>query len=105
MAKRRFIPFVYVFLLLFSQQVAYTHAAWHAHEQALSHQHDEGDASLQGDLCGLHGAFSQVLGDVQADAIQFTVPPGVAEAMPHYADLFVALKRYAPLSRGPPRLS
>jgi hypothetical protein len=105
MTTRSFKAFIYVFLLLFAQQVALTHAAWHAREHTPAHQTGKGDASLQGDLCGLHGAFSQVLGGAQTGAVQLAIPLGVADAIPPYSGLYVALRLHAPLSRGPPVFS
>ena len=63
MTKRRFTAFFCVFLLLFAQQAALTHAAWHAHhEHASTSRAAAHDGSLQGELCALHGPFTQVLG-------------------------------------------
>jgi len=102
MTKRRFTQLVYVLLLLFAQQVAYTHAAWHARENAPVHQPAKGDASLQGDLCGLHGTFSQVLGGVQPGTFHLSGAQGVGEAiLPHFRPCN-GRRLQVPLPRGPP---
>jgi hypothetical protein len=102
MTQRRSISLVYVFLLLFAQQSAFTHAAWHALGHPQQHQQDKGKASFQGDLCALHSAFSEVLGGVQAGAIPLDVSQGVAEAIPYRSRPSVVLQTHLPLSRGPP---
>ena len=104
MKKRRFTPLVYVFLLLFAQQSAFTHAVWHAQAHPPAHYQDNSDASFQGELCGLHGAFTQVLGGVQpADKY----PPRRQiddETIEHRSGACVTLELHVPLCRGPPIL-
>jgi hypothetical protein len=58
---RKIVPFLCIFVLLFAQQAAYAHAAWHAGEQAAGQERPH-DASFQDKLCDLHGAFGEVLG-------------------------------------------
>ena len=102
--RRGFLQFVWIFLLLFAQQGALTHAAWHAHGQPPA-QHDSKDkASFQGGLCGLHVAFSQVLGGVQATTAQYLVRDGVAERIAQQPRPFGFVETLTPLSRGPPVL-
>jgi len=105
MTRRRFTQFIYIFLLLFAQQSAFTHAVWHAQEHSPAHHEDNGDTSFQGELCGLHGAFTQVLGGVQP-AEKHPPPTQVdAETIEHRSGAQVTLELHVPLSRGPPVLS
>ena len=100
--RRGFLRFVWIFLLLFAQQSALTHAAWHAHGQPPA-QHDSNDPiSFQGDLCGLHAAFSQVLGGVQTNSVHHTARDSVAERIAHRPRLCGFVEALIPLSRGPP---
>jgi hypothetical protein len=102
--KRVFLQLSCVLLLLFAQQVALTHAAWHAHGQPPV-QHDSKDkASFQGGLCDLHVAFSQVLGGVQAAPVHHSVRIGVAERIAQRPHLCGFVETLTPLSRGPPVL-
>ena len=93
-----------IILLLFAQQSALTHAAWHAKQTAPLEQENSGKA-VHGGLCDLHHAFSQVLGGVQAAmsvcfvharAVDLQYPclysPGILALLP-------------PLCRGPPSFS
>jgi hypothetical protein len=103
--KRGFTHFVSIFFLLFAQQGAFVHAAWHARQQAPVQHQDQGKASFQGDLCGLHGAFSQVLGGVQPTAVHHSVPQRIDKAIAHRPGACVVLELHVPHSRGPPLLS
>ena len=105
MTKRRFTHFVSIMLLLFAQQSAFVHAAWHARQQSPAQHQDQGKASFQGDLCRLHGAFSQVLGGVQATATHHYVSQRIDETIAHRPGACVVLELHVPLSRGPPVLS
>jgi hypothetical protein len=105
MTRRRFTQFIYIFLLLFAQQSAFTHAVWHAREKPPAHHEDQGDTSFQGKLCGLHGALSQVLGGVQAVEIHHAIPAAIAEPIAQRSGARVVLELLVPLSRGPPVLS
>ena len=99
-----FLRLVCICLLLFAQQSALTHAAWHAHGQTPA-QHDSNDkASFQGGLCDLHVAFSQVLGGVQATPVQHLVWDSVAERIAQRPRLCGFVETLVPLSRGPPVL-
>ena len=102
--KRVFLQFACIFLLLFAQQSALTHAAWHAHGQPPA-QHDSKDkASFQGGLCDLHVAFSQVLGGVQATPAHLSVRDSVTERIAQRPRLCGFIETLTPLSRGPPVL-
>lgn len=102
--KRVFLQFACIFLLLFAQQSALTHAAWHAQPQPPAQDHSKDKASFQGGLCGLHVAFSQVLGAVQATPAQYLVRDGVAERIAQRPSLCGFVETLTPLSRGPPVL-
>jgi hypothetical protein len=109
MTKCRFSRFVCVFLLLFAQQSALAHAAWHAYThtpwQDEQDHEDQDDASFQGKLCGLDGAFCQVLGGAQASAVHHALPQGSAETIAYRPHACVVPELHIPLSRGPPVLS
>jgi len=105
MTRRRYTQFIYIFLLLFAQQSAFTHAVWHAREPAPAHHEDHDDTSFQGGLCGLHGAFTQVLGGVQAAEWRHPRPRIVAGTIEHRCCARVTLALHLPLPRGPPVLS
>ena len=105
MTRRSFTRFIYIFVLLFAQQNAFTHAAWHAQEHPPAHHEGDGDASFQGGLCGLHGAFTQVLGGVQTAEKHHPCTQIDAETIEHRPDAQVTLELHVPLSRGPPVLS
>ena len=94
-----------VLLLLFAQQGALTHAAWHAKSSTPAEQGSSGKASFHGGLCDLHHAFSQVLGGVQAAVpVCFAHPRGLAQHKPClYSDGILSLS--LPLCRGPPAFS
>jgi hypothetical protein len=100
MTGRYAIRLLCIFVLLFAQQAAYTHAAWHAGEQT---QHrSKQDATLQDSLCALHGALSQVLGGIHgtpAAAAEACIACCVNEGRCNAP--FVALL-HSPPARGPP---
>ena len=95
---------VFILLLLFAQQAALTHAAWHASQATHAPAHEDGKASFQGGLCDLHHAFGQVLGGVQAAAAPCMPRTAVDDIAPAYADAGCIQPFLAPLSRGPPFL-
>jgi hypothetical protein len=99
------LRFACIFVLLFAQQAALTHAAWHAGEPGPEQHQDDGKASFHGGLCDLHHAFTQVLGGVQAAmpvcAIQHARNPLAAR----HGDSVSFVEFLAPLSRGPPSFS
>lgn len=105
MKQRRFISFAWIFLLLFAQQSAITHAVWHASDHGPAQHKNKGDASYQGKLCGLHGAFSQVVGGVQPSAAQEPLPQCAAQTIEYRPGPLVVPELHVPLSRGPPLLS
>jgi hypothetical protein len=92
---------VFVVLLLFAQQAAFTHAAWHAGEHRPTQQSEQ-DASFQGTLCGLHAAFGEVLGAVAGTASPLLLSRfGQCEPAPVFVD-WVVLPSLPPRTRGPP---
>lgn len=121
MKPRRYFPTLCVLLLLFAQQVALSHAAWHAlgHAPGAVHAHDhtDGHAGHHGDpqhhhpeplsdgqahLCEFDAVFGQVLGGVHG-----------VYALPLVADLPASIatcvfnprlgsEAVPALSRGPP---
>ncbi len=93
------------FLLLFAQQSAFMHAAWHAGDHGATHHKNKGDASFQGKLCGLHGAFSQVVGGVQPGTVQQPFLRCAVVATDYRPNALVVPELHVPLSRGPPSLS
>jgi hypothetical protein len=106
MTRHRVTHLICIFLLLFAQQSAFTHAAWHhAHEHSPAHHQDQDDASFQGELCGLHGAFSQVLGGVQTAVVHHLLPQRIAGTIAHRPGACIVPELHVPLSRGPPVLS
>jgi len=102
--KRALLQLVCILLLLFAQQSALTHAAWHAH-QPHSAQHDGRDkASFNGSLCDLHVAFSAVLGGAHASPVHHAVRECVDERIVRYTVPLLLSVAPSPLSRGPPAL-
>jgi hypothetical protein len=101
---QRFAPFVYIALLLFAQQGAYLHAAWHAGEQAHAETREQAplDSSFQDELCGLHGAFCQVLGALPGSVAHVPAAPSGVETLAHRVQSRIPFELNAPLSRGPP---
>jgi hypothetical protein len=102
--KSVFLRLACICLLLFAQQVAVTHAAWHAHGKPPAQQENKGKGSFQGGLCSLHAAFSQVLGGVQATPLQHSAQDGTAERIAQRPNLCHVVEALTPLSRGPPVL-
>jgi hypothetical protein len=102
--KRVFPQFVFILLLLFAQQAAFTHAAWHAHDQHPA-QHDSKDkVSFQGSLCDLHVAFSAVLGGAHASPVHHAVQECGNERIVYRLNPLRVAESPIPLSRGPPVL-
>jgi hypothetical protein len=102
--KRVFPQLVFVLLLLFAQQAAFTHAAWHAHDQHPA-QHDSKDkVSFQGSLCDLHVAFSAVLGMAHASPVHHAAREGTDERIVQRPHVLRVAESPTPLSRGPPVL-
>lgn len=97
---------LYVALLLFAQHGAFMHAAWHAAEHSPTHHEQKSDQSLlHGQLCGLHGIFSQVLGGLQATRLLELVSHYVSAAPETQQYVFIPLRTLVPYSRGPPAYS
>ena len=103
--KRVFPQIVFILLLLFAQQAAFTHAAWHAHDQHPA-QHDSKDkVSFQGSLCDLHVAFSAVLGGAHASPVHHAAQEcGDERIVLSPARPLRVAESPTPLSRGPPHL-
>ena len=119
MRSQRSLHYLCILLLLFAQQVALSHAAWHAlgHVPGDAHAHADGHSGHDGDhqhhpdepsngsqahLCEFDAVFGQVLGGV----------PGAC-ALPLVADLPASIASYVfnprlgtevvpAISRGPP---
>ena len=101
-----------IFLLLFAQQAALTHAVWHAHQQfptehpgsvQVAAVPDDGAAGFSG-ACAFDAALGQMLGAAPCG----NPPPLVALASGDAARsgryAFVTSEFLAPRSRGPPAL-
>lgn len=98
--QRVLLRVVCVLALLFAQQSALTHAAWHAGAAAPAQQDSKG--GLHGGSCDLHYAYAQVLGGVQSTAALCLAEPVIHEpAIARVAAVGVT-RFLAPLSRGPP---
>jgi hypothetical protein len=100
-------------LLLFAQQAALTHSAWHASgahgaEESAEHEHPpdtDGHAGTERDLCGYHLALHDVTGGSCGGG---THAAAIAHSPAEHA--FAALGRRSveavtQVSRGPPGLS
>ena len=102
--KRLYLHLACVFVLLFSQQVALAHLASHAQGKPPVQHDSKGKASLQGDLCGLHGAFVQVLGGVGPAALIHSVRHCIVEHVAQQPRSHGTAEALSPPSRGPPVL-
>lgn len=99
--QRILLTVVCVVLLLFAQQGALTHAAWHA--GATSASHDKGDkGGLERSLCDLHKSLSQVTGGVPAQAVVSIVAVEPKAVLAGRWLPAAVVHFLAPLSRGPP---
>lgn len=76
---RRALQLLCAFFLLFAQQSALTHAAWHAVKNAPLEQRDAAKSQPQAAACALDGAFAQVLGAVTAHLFEIvrSAPPRI----------------------------
>jgi hypothetical protein len=101
MTRRYVLHFVCILLLLFAQQAALTHAAWHAGQNSGTHEgrHDE---SAQGAFCSLHVAFGEVLGTIQPASPPVALVPAVAEHLAAAALDAARIVLHLPPARGPP---
>jgi hypothetical protein len=107
---RRLMQLCCIFLLLFAQHTALTHALWHAQAQLSAGEvacataqvtHDTGapDAAA---LCAFDAVLGQMLGGVLAGS-HAPLPPSAATAAPHRLARSSPTPQFlAPLSRGPP---
>jgi hypothetical protein len=104
MRWRKLARFLFILALLFAQQAAFAHAAWHAGEQAAGQERPH-DASFQDKLCDLHGAFGEVLGALSQSADRL---PNAAVADTPSSEApreWVAFSLRTPPSRAPPLVS
>lgn len=100
---KRVLQFVCIFLLLFAQQSALTHAAWHAGQQQI--QLDSKDkVSFQGSLCDLHAVFGTVLGGAHASPVHQAAQSCIEERIAQRPRPLLFTTVPTPLSRGPPAL-
>lgn len=101
--KRAFVHLACLFLLLFAQQSALTHAAWHAtHKLPPVQQDGNGKGSFQSGLCNLHVAFSQVLGGVHTAPLGPPAPEDFVEQGERLEYSRCVEVRLPFLSRAPP---
>jgi hypothetical protein len=105
--RSRLFTAVCVFLLLFAQFGALTHASWHAaHGDAyVEHTSEPADEHAPGQalLCAFDLAFGQVLGGVHTGVtLTFALAPGAVSRLDIPAARLHA-EALSPKSRGPPR--
>ena len=107
---RRLLQLGCIFLLLFAQQTALTHALWHAQQHLpaadlacstaqATHDTDPLDVAM---LCAFDAAVGQVLGAVLPDSPELPQPATTTEAPHLLARTSPPSSFLAPLSRGPP---
>jgi hypothetical protein len=107
---RRLMQLCCIFLLLFAQHTALTHALWHAQRQlppvdltcsTTQATHDTGSADIAA-LCAFDVAVGQVLGGVLPASAE-PPPPTTTTETPHLSAQSSPTSQFlAPLSRGPP---
>src|SRR5918999_790428 len=110
---RRLMQLCCIFLLLFSQQTALTHALWHAaggDESHAAHAHDADgdahhhDADAEAALCAYHLAFGTLLGGHHGAATALALADAAcAHAVAHPIGR-IAAESVPAVSRGPPLL-
>lgn len=107
---RRLMQFCCIFLLLFAQQAALTHAVSHArvHTPAGALEQSRADAAHGSEapgaavLCAFDAAFGQILGAAPCDGRDASLAL-TSDATPAHAQHASAFHDFlAPLSRGPP---
>jgi hypothetical protein len=103
--KRSVLQFICTLCLLFAQQAAFTHALWHAHEPSVQRHDRHDNSSAHGELCKLHGLFTQVVGGAPGTIVQLVLEDALNEQSPHVASAVLSTSLLTPRSRGPPRLS
>jgi hypothetical protein len=103
--KRSALQFICIVCLLFAQQAAFTHALWHTHEPSVRSHTGHDRPSAQGDLCKLHGLFSQVLGTAPGTTFHVAIGNALNEQSAHLSPPVPSSSPLRPRSRGPPRLS
>ena len=104
MRWRKFVPLLCILALLFAQQAAFAHAAWHAAEQAAGQERPH-DASFQDELCDLHGAFGEVLGALPQSADWLPTAAVTHISCGDAPRDWVAFSLRTPPSRAPPIVS
>ena len=114
-SMRNLMQLCCIFLLLFAQQTALTHALWHAagghesHAHAAgghAHDHDAHDreSDAQGALCDSHSACGTLLGGHHgATAALGALDAACAHAASHFTGRITA-EAVPAVSRGPPLL-
>jgi hypothetical protein len=102
--RRVFLSFVCVFLLLFAQQSAIAHAAWHIHNPSPAQHDGNGKVGFQGELCNLHSVFGQVLGGVHVSPLQLLAPGSYTGRVERRERSLCSSVSLAYLSRAPPVL-
>jgi hypothetical protein len=103
--KRSILQFICVVCLLFAQQGAFTHAIWHAHGPSAQQHDSQHKPSADGDLCKLHGLFTQVVGTAPGTTVYVASEDALTEHSVDDPQLSRTTKPLTPRSRGPPRLS
>ena len=107
---RRLMQLCCIFLLLFAQQTALTHALWHAQRQLPAGElerttvhvsHDTGKADVAA-LCAFDAAVGQVLGGAFSGSHEPPKGSAATEAPHRLARTSPTPYFLAPLSRGPP---
>jgi hypothetical protein len=103
--KRSILQFVCILGLLFAQQGALMHAIWHVHGTAAQPHDGDQKQSAQGDLCKLHGLFTQVVGGAPAPVVHFSMDDVLNEHIVHLSERRHSVRPLTARSRGPPRLA
>ena len=107
---RRLMQLCCIFVLLFAQQAALTHAVWHAHGQAAAGAlgHTQADAARDSKvpdvaaLCAFDAAYGQVLGAAPCGSHDTCAGCTADARQPHDRHASAFQDFLAPLSRGPP---
>ena len=100
-----------IFLLLFAQQAALTHALWHAaggDEPRGAHAHDGGahdhESERQGALCDYHIAFGTLLGGHHGAPVALGALDTACAHAGSYLTGRITAEAVPAVSRGPPPL-
>jgi hypothetical protein len=112
--QRRGFHYLCVFLLLFAQQSAISHASWHAgggahtgHAAGLAQPTDAGHETPYAaeSLCDFDLAFGQVLGGTHGAAPPASFVAVIAGELPDLSTPRLRAAALSPKSRGPPARS